>query len=98
MWLRKDTAGTAAEHVWDKDGAVVEVPDSLGQELLAIRGAGFAEVDAPKRAPKKDEKTDDSSSDGSDAAKQSEPEGEGSGQADKPAPARRGRPRKTVEE
>lgn len=94
MWLRKDAAGTAAEHVWDKDGAVVEVPDGLGQELLAIRGAGFAEVDAPKRTSKKDEKTDDS--DAGDT-KQSEPEGEDSGQAEKPAP-RRGRPRKPVEE
>ncbi|NUP48071.1 MAG: hypothetical protein HOW97_12260 [Catenulispora sp.] len=59
MHVRKETAGTAGEHVWDQDGAVVEVPDELGLHLLEIPGGGFAaapapdEAEPPARAPRK---------------------------------------------
>ena len=51
MWLRKDQAGSAPGHTWDKDGDVLEVDDALGAELLAIPGGGFTEV-APHELPK----------------------------------------------
>lgn len=45
MLLRKEQGGTGiGDYFWDKDGDVVEVPDSLGYELLAIKGGGFTEV------------------------------------------------------
>lgn len=44
MLLRKEKAGTTVDHVWDEDGAVVEVPYELGLELLAIPNGGFTEV------------------------------------------------------
>lgn len=59
MWLRKEKAGTAAGHVWDKDGAVVEVAHHLAAELLAIVGAGFSEAEPPKGASKAAAKDDD---------------------------------------
>lgn len=49
MWLTRSMAGSASGGLtWDKPGAVVEVPDELALELLAIPGAGFAEVTAPE--------------------------------------------------
>jgi hypothetical protein len=48
MWLTRSMAGSASGGLtWDQPGAVVEVPDDLALELLAIPGAGFAEVAAP---------------------------------------------------
>ncbi len=44
MYVRKVRAGSAAGHTWPHDGAVVEVPDGLGHELLTIPDGGFAEV------------------------------------------------------
>lgn len=46
MWLRKAQAGAAPGHTWDMDGAVVEVPDALGEDLLALTGAGFSRAEA----------------------------------------------------
>ena len=56
MLLRKHGGGcTIAGIEWPEDGAVAEVPDELGAELLAIDPAGFEHVpdepepDGPKR-------------------------------------------------
>ncbi len=44
MYVRKARAGSSATHTWPHDGAVVEVPDDLGAELLSIPDGGFTEV------------------------------------------------------
>ncbi len=44
MFVRKARAGSTATHAWPHDGAVVEVPDDMGAELLAIPDGGFTEV------------------------------------------------------
>ncbi len=44
MFIRKARAGSAGTYTWPHDGAVVEVPDALGAELLAIGDGGFTEV------------------------------------------------------
>lgn len=47
--LRKEKGGTGiGPHFWDEDGAVVEVPDGLAAELLAIPDGGFTRADPPK--------------------------------------------------
>lgn len=53
MLLRKARAGSAAAYVWSHDGAVVEVPDHIGAELVDIPDAGFSEVSPgqPAQAP-----------------------------------------------
>lgn len=52
MWLTRNTAGSAEGGlVWNKPGDVVEVPDEVGEQLLAIPGGGFAEVARPDSAP-----------------------------------------------
>jgi hypothetical protein len=74
MWLRKEVGSVTQSwrgttYTWEHDGDVVEVPDELGLELLAIRGAGFSEeLEAPK--PAEDETGGDGDGEGSD------PEGE----------------------
>lgn len=46
MFIRKQRAGSDSYgHVWDCDGAVVEVDDSQGLDLLRIADGGFSEVD-----------------------------------------------------
>ena len=50
MLLGKNTAGGAAGQVWENDGDVREVPDSIGLQLLSIGHAGFFLVDGPKPA------------------------------------------------
>jgi hypothetical protein len=90
MWLRKTAAGTAAGHVWDKDGAVAEVSDELGSELLAMPGGGFAEVDAPKRPAKTETPKTDDAGDGAQS------EADDGCEPDKPQ--RRTRAKKPVEE
>lgn len=44
MHVRKLHAGSAGPYTWETDGAVLDVPDVFGEELLAIPGAGFYEV------------------------------------------------------
>jgi hypothetical protein len=45
MLLRKHVGGcTVAGHEWAEDGAVVEVPDELGTELLAIAPGDYEHV------------------------------------------------------
>lgn len=56
MWLTRSMSGSAQGGlVWDRPGAVVEVPDDLALELLAIPKGGFAEVAAPEPAQEPDE-------------------------------------------
>ena len=52
MWLKKETGGTTVlGFTWENDGDVVEVPDEVAAELLAIRGGGFRQAeDGPERA------------------------------------------------
>lgn len=50
MWLRKtrNVPGAApGGYTWGSAEDVVEVPDPLGADLLAIPGAGFTEAAAP---------------------------------------------------
>jgi len=48
MWLTRSMAGSAPGNLtWHQPGDVVEVPDDLALELLAIPDAGFSEVHAP---------------------------------------------------
>ena len=59
MHLRKAFKGSAGGHTWAHDGAVVEVPEALGMELLAIPDGGYtphdptqlAEMPAPEDLP-----------------------------------------------
>lgn len=56
MLLRKEQAGSDSfGHVWEADGAVVEVPEEEARQLLRIADAGFsevAEVPVTQRVPK----------------------------------------------
>lgn len=49
MFLRRARAGSTATHTWPHDGSVVEVPDHLGAQYLAIPDAGFSAV-SPEQA------------------------------------------------
>jgi len=59
MHIRKQYKGAAGGHTWTHDGAVVEVPETLGMELLTIPNGGFtphdpsqvAEMPAPEDLP-----------------------------------------------
>jgi hypothetical protein len=54
MHLKKLRGGTQiGSYSWPEDGSVCEVPDQLGQELLALGGYEKAAVPAPKAAPAK---------------------------------------------
>lgn len=46
-FLRKACGGaTVLGYTWERNGAVVEVPDAVAHQLLAIPGADFTEVPA----------------------------------------------------
>lgn len=50
MWLRKTRllpGGAPGGFVWETDQDVVEVPDDLGLDLVAIPDAGFVEAQPP---------------------------------------------------
>ena len=54
VWIRKEKAGNAPGVEWPEDGAVVEVPDDLAEELLRIDGFTRAEApEKPKPRPRK---------------------------------------------
>jgi hypothetical protein len=49
MYLAKASGGTTLNYLgkpytWEADGDVLEVPDALGAQLLAIHGAGYTEI------------------------------------------------------
>lgn len=49
MRLAKESGGTTitwkgTAYTWKTDGAVIDVPPDLAQDLLSIRGAGFTEA------------------------------------------------------
>lgn len=52
MLLRKTQGNcSVGPYVWEHDGAVVEVPDWLGEDLLSIKGHDYTVVDeAPEPA------------------------------------------------
>lgn len=52
IWLRKRSAGAASGgYEWSTDGAVTEVPDEIGLELLDRPGGEFTAVDPPASPP-----------------------------------------------
>lgn len=58
MFLRKDQAGSAPGHTWEKPGDVVEVDDELAYQLLAIPYGGFSEAEPPAPEPDPDPESD----------------------------------------
>lgn len=53
MFLSKAKGGSGiGPHWWDEDGAVIEVPDELGREILRIPGHDFTEQAGPAEKPK----------------------------------------------
>lgn len=58
MWVRKEKGGSSIrwhdgiDYHWPEDGAVVEVPDGLGRDLLRIDGGEHTQAEPPKAAPK----------------------------------------------
>lgn len=51
LHVSKTCAGSSSlGFTWDADGAVVEVPDEVAAELVAIPDGGFTIVDAPAAA------------------------------------------------
>ena len=61
MWLKKDKGGSAilwhgTEYSWPEDGYVIEVPDNLAADLLAIPGGGYSRAEAPQPALKDEPK------------------------------------------
>jgi hypothetical protein len=49
VFLKKKTAGNASGgYEWENDGDVIEVPDRVGEELLARKDGEFEEADPPK--------------------------------------------------
>jgi len=60
VFLKKKTAGSASGgYEWDKDGATIEVPDALGEELLERRDGQFEQVDPPEGQRPSDEAKSD---------------------------------------
>jgi hypothetical protein len=56
MWLKKAHAGSASGgYEWKSDGAVIEVPDEMGAELIEHPGGEFTEADKPAGAKASDE-------------------------------------------
>ena len=56
MRLGKKTGGCTISYggkhyTWAKDGAVIQVPRDLADELLSIRGADYFEPQEPEAAP-----------------------------------------------
>ncbi|WP_134667846.1 hypothetical protein [Amycolatopsis sp. CFH S0078] len=81
MLLRKHIGGcTVAGHEWAEDGAVVEVPDELGTELMAIAPGDYEHVleDEPAAGPGDQAPADPSSSDTGDSSGQ----GDGGGSSE----------------
>ncbi|WP_438489577.1 hypothetical protein [Streptomyces sp. S186] len=59
MWLRKTKllpGGAPGGYEWNSDQDVVEVPDDLGAELVAVPDAGFVEVARPAAGSAKRDK------------------------------------------
>jgi hypothetical protein len=55
MFLRKTQGGcTIAGYEWAEDGAVTEVPDELGADLLRLDPTGYEQVDEPPSTPDTD--------------------------------------------
>ena len=63
--LRKARAGgTSLGFEWPEDGSVVEVPDAIAVQLLAIKDGGFSVAEAPAGPdPEPDPNPDDESDD-----------------------------------
>jgi hypothetical protein len=51
MYLRKARAGSAPGHTWEHDGDVLEVDESLAEQLLRIPGGGFTIAATPTDEP-----------------------------------------------
>lgn len=51
MFIRKEQAGSAPGHTWEKDGDVIEVADHIAWQLLNIPNGGFSETEPPVPAP-----------------------------------------------
>jgi hypothetical protein len=60
VWLKKERGESGVgPHWWPADGAVIEVPDHLAHDLLAIPDGGYSAADPPpKPAPKAAAKTE----------------------------------------
>ncbi|RCH70442.1 hypothetical protein DT019_02855 [Streptomyces sp. SDr-06] len=94
--------GTApGDLVWNTDQDVVEVPDDLGLDLMAIPDAGFVEAEAPAASGGKQdgaaaeapaEVIEAPADDGETAAAEADAE-----VVEAPARTKRGRPRKTAQ-
>lgn len=59
MFVAKETGGVTIarkgkRYAWKNDGDVTHVPDDWGLELLAIRGGGFTEAEAPAKPAAKE--------------------------------------------
>lgn len=54
MWLRKERGESGVgPHWWPEDGSVIEVPDQLAADLMAVPDGGYSKADPPpKPAPK----------------------------------------------
>ncbi len=65
LHVRKDHAGsTTTGHHWPTDGAVLELPDEVALELVAIKDAGLTIVDPPPQPKRKGKTTDDDDGEG----------------------------------
>lgn len=48
MWLKKASGGSSiGQYIWPEDDSVCEVPDWLGEQLLAVPGNDFTVVAPP---------------------------------------------------
>jgi hypothetical protein len=57
-WLRKERGESGiGPHWWPADGSVIEVPDHLAADLLAIDPGEYSKAEAPKPEPKAAAKT-----------------------------------------
>jgi hypothetical protein len=68
MYLAKASGGTTLNYLgkpytWAADGDVLEVPDALGAQLLAIHGAGYTEVTPEDAKAAADAKATDAAKD-----------------------------------
>jgi len=53
VWLKKARGESGVgPHWWPGDGSVIEVPDQLAADLLAIPDGGYTKADPPKPEPK----------------------------------------------
>ena len=52
MLIAKATPGSIGDHVWDAPGAVIDVPDDLGQHIITVAPDEYTLADdAPKAKP-----------------------------------------------